>query len=401
MTVTTPTRDRYDAIVVGARCAGAATAMLLARQGVRVLALERTRYGSDALSTHALMRAGVLQLRRWGVLDAVIAAGTPPVRTTSFTYGDETTALSIKPRDGVDALYAPRRTVLDVILQDEAARSGAEVAFGLRVVDVTRNAKGSVCGVAVERADGSLTNLAADVVIGADGLNSTVARAVGAEIEHAGEHATGVVYGYFPGFALDGYHWYWRPGVCVGVVPTNDGDACIFVAVHGDRFRAEIRSDTVGGFRRVLAECAPEVAATVAATPRAGTLKAFAGARGFLRRSWGAGWALVGDAGYFKDPITAHGITDALRDAELLARTLVQGSPEALADYQASRDDLARGFLAMTDRIASFEWTLEELAAIHVALNKEMKRDEAALLALGPAPARAATAPAPREARGT
>jgi flavin-dependent dehydrogenase len=228
-----------------------------------------------------------------------------------------------------------------------------------------------------------------------------VARAVGARIELAENHAAGIVYGYFPGVAPDGYNWYWRPGVCVGVIPTNNGDACIFVAVHAERFRAEIRSDIVAGFSRVLAECAPEVAATVAAMPRAGTLKAFAGAPGFLRRSWGAGWALVGDAGYFKDPITAHGITDALRDAELLARALVRGSPEALAEYQASRDGLAREFLAMTVRIASFEWTLEELAAIHVALNKEMKRDEAALLALGSVPARAATErAAPQQARG-
>ena len=94
----------------GARVAGAATALLLARAGLRVLCVDRARLGSDTLSTHALMRAGVLQLERWGLLDAIVAAGTPPVRRTVFHYGDEPVAVSIKPAAGVDALYAPRRT---------------------------------------------------------------------------------------------------------------------------------------------------------------------------------------------------------------------------------------------------------------------------------------------------
>jgi 2-polyprenyl-6-methoxyphenol hydroxylase-like FAD-dependent oxidoreductase len=121
-------RDRYDAIVVGARCAGAATAMLLARQGLSVLLVDRDRHGSDTLSTLALMRAGVLQLHRWGLLDRVLGAGTPKIKFTSFVYGDETITLPIKLRDGVDALYAPRRTLLDALLADAAAVSAAAVA---------------------------------------------------------------------------------------------------------------------------------------------------------------------------------------------------------------------------------------------------------------------------------
>ena len=125
--------NHWDVIVVGARAAGAATAMLLARGGLRVLCVDRSRYGGDTLSTHALMRGGVLQLQRWGLLDAVVAAGTPPVRRTVFHYGAETVGVSIRPSAGVDALYAPRRTVIDALLVDAAQRAGATVEFGTTV----------------------------------------------------------------------------------------------------------------------------------------------------------------------------------------------------------------------------------------------------------------------------
>ena len=137
----------WDVIVVGARVAGAATAMLLARAGLRVLCVDRSRHGSDTLSTHALMRGGVLQLTKWGLLDAVVAAGTPPVRRTVFHYGEEQFAVSIKPAAGTDALYAPRRTVLDALLVDEAVRSGVIVEFGTPVVGLCRAADDRVTGV--------------------------------------------------------------------------------------------------------------------------------------------------------------------------------------------------------------------------------------------------------------
>jgi menaquinone-9 beta-reductase len=145
------TRDSaYDVVVIGARCAGAATALLLARRGFRVLAVDKSRHGSDTLSTHALMRGGVLQLARWGLLDAVRAAGTPSVSTTTFHYGEVPVEVVIKPRDGIDALYAPRRTVIDPILADAAAEAGAEILRGPRLVDLIRTSEGRVEGVVVE-----------------------------------------------------------------------------------------------------------------------------------------------------------------------------------------------------------------------------------------------------------
>ena len=123
----------YDVVIVGARAAGAATAVLLARQGMRVLVVDRDRYGTDTLSTHALMRGGVLLLSRWGLLDQIVDAGTPAIRRTTFYYGAETVSVAIKPSPGVDALYAPRRTLLDRVLVDAAVAAGAEVRFGVTV----------------------------------------------------------------------------------------------------------------------------------------------------------------------------------------------------------------------------------------------------------------------------
>ncbi len=152
-------RPSYDAIIVGARAAGAATAMLLARQGRRVLVVDRGRYGADTLSTHGLMRGGVLQLQRWGLIDRVIEAGTPPIRRTTFTYDSRQVVITIKPSFGVDALYAPRRTVLDPILVDAAAEAGAEICYGVTVTDVSRDDHGRVTGIVGRDEDGRASRL--------------------------------------------------------------------------------------------------------------------------------------------------------------------------------------------------------------------------------------------------
>src|SRR5919199_1469976 len=120
--------------------------MLLARAGIRVLMADRARRGSDTLSTHALMRGGVRQLHRWGLLDAVVAAGTPPVCRTVFYYGDEVVPVSLRPTAGVTALYAPRRTLLDPLLADAAVDAGAVAWYGTTVTGLVRE-RGRVAGV--------------------------------------------------------------------------------------------------------------------------------------------------------------------------------------------------------------------------------------------------------------
>jgi 2-polyprenyl-6-methoxyphenol hydroxylase-like FAD-dependent oxidoreductase len=356
--------------------------MLLARRGLRVLAVESSRHGSDTLSTHALMRGGVLQLDRWGLLGRIEAAGTPAVRETSFHYGDEVVAVPIKPRDGVPALYAPRRSVLDALLADAAREAGAEVLHGSRVVDLVRSPGGRVEGAVIEHATSGTLRVQAGIVIGADGVTSTVARLAGAQAYRTGRHATAVVYGHWSGLAVDGYHWHYRPGVSTGVIPTNGGLTCVFAAMPARRFREEARFDLDAGYHRVMGECSPELAAAVSRGRRTGRLRGFAGQVGFFRQSWGPGWALVGDAAYFKDPLTAHGITDALRDAELLAGAVAAGSERALAEYQEARDGLSERLFGVTDTIASFEWDLPAVKQMHLALSEEMKREVDALVHL-------------------
>ena len=386
MTTAPPQSQRYDAIVIGARCAGAATAMQLARRGLRVLAVDRGGYGTDTLSTHALMRGGVLQLHHWGVLDGVKAAGTPTVRSTSFHYSGEIVDVQIKPRDGVDGLYAPRRTVIDRLLVDAARESGTEVVFGTRLVDLVRSSKDRVSGVHLRDVTGQDFQVAAELVVGADGMRSTVAGLVGAESYRTGRHATGVVFSYWSGSGLDGYHWYYRPGVSVGAIPTNGGLTCVFISVPQSRFHNEIRLDTAAGHQRVLLECDPDLAAVIERAKRAERYHGFAGQVGFFRRSAGPGWALVGDAGYFKDPLTAHGITDALIDAEFLAHAAAGGTESALADYQRARDARAMTLFDVTDAVASFEWDLTEVQQLHRSLSDEMKKETTEVHELHQAP---------------
>jgi 2-polyprenyl-6-methoxyphenol hydroxylase-like FAD-dependent oxidoreductase len=366
------TRTRYDAIVVGARVAGAATAMLLARRGLQVLCLDRGREGSDTVSTHALMRAGVQQLHRWGLLERIRGAGTPPVKTTTFHYGEETIEIPIKSRGGVDALYGPRRTMLDSILVDAAREAGAIVQFDRRVLDVTRDCDGRVNGVVVNVTEEQPKAIRARIVIGADGIHSRVAYSVGALLERQAPHAGAAIYGYVKDLERSGYHWYYGPGVSAGTIPTNGGDTCVFVAMSHERFRDALYLGLEPLYRSVLREAAPELAGLLENRELTGRLVPFAGERGFLRRAHGKGWALVGDAGYFKDPITAHGISDAFMDAELLVNAIGQGSDDALEAYERVRNARAEEFMELSDRIGSYTWTMEELKTHHLRLSELM-----------------------------
>ena len=366
---------RCDALVVGARCAGAATAMLLARRGLRVLAIDRSGYGADTLSTHALMRGGVLQLHRWGVLPRLLEVGTPAVRTTAFHYGDEAVEVPVKPGHGVDALYAPRRTVLDSTLVDAAQEAGADIRHGHVLTELTRRSDGRVGGGIVLGPDATPIEVEAGLVIGADGIGSAVARLAGADVLRTAQHSTAVVYGHWSGVGTSGYHWYFRKGVSAGAIPTNAGQHCVFASMPMERFRSEVRHDLAAGYHRILEETSPDLAATVAASRLDTRLWAFAGRKGFMRTPCGPGWALVGDAAYFKDPLTAHGITDALRDAELVAEAAAQGSDQAFAECAAIREELSLPLFEATDAIASFGWDLDGVKHHHYALNKAMKHE--------------------------
>jgi flavin-dependent dehydrogenase len=379
-----PGNPRYDVVVVGARAAGAATALLFARGGRRVLVVDRSRYGADTLSTHALMRGGVLQLHRWGLLDRLVEADTPAARTTTFRYAHDEVVVTIKPAHGVDALYAPRRTVLDPMLVDAAAEAGVEVRYGVTVTDVRRDEQGRVRGIEARDGSGWPVTIDADLVVGADGLHSTVAPRVGASVEHLGSGVAACVYGYWSDLEVDGYEWIYRPEACAGLIPTNDGQVCVFAASTPTRIGRGGRRV----FDEVLEQASPETAARVRAATAPAGVRSFAGHPGYLRRSWGPGWALVGDAGYWKDPLSAHGLTDALRDAELLVRAVLsadaghESESEALAGYQATRDRLSLPLFTITNTIAAMQWAEAEIKSLLLQLNSTMADEVDAIAAL-------------------
>ncbi len=369
----------FDVVVVGARLAGAATAMLLARRGLRVALVDRSRPGVDTLSTHALMRAGALQLQRWGLLERVRAAGTPPVYRTIFTYADAVVPIDIEASDGVDALYAPRRTVLDLIVVNAAHEAGVDVRFGCAIGGLLRGVRGRPVGVTGTGADGRPVCIRANFVVGADGFRSSVARLVQAPVERYGRHASAITYGYWSGTDVIDYEWVFVREASGGAMPTNDGLTCVWASTTPERMGR-------GGVKvidAILRASAPGLADRLGAGQPANT-RTWHGLPGYLRRAWGDGWALVGDAGYFKDPLSAHGMTDALRDAELLARAVASvhagaNEAEALADYQAKRDAVAVPMFEVIDQIASHRWTPAQIRGL-LKHEARLMRDEVELL---------------------
>jgi 2-polyprenyl-6-methoxyphenol hydroxylase-like FAD-dependent oxidoreductase len=380
---------RWDVVIVGARVSGASTALLLARAGLRVLVVDRARRGSDTLSTHALMRGGVVQLNRWGLLDRLVAAGTPAIHRTTFHIGGETVPVTIKPFAGVDALYAPRRTVLDLLLSDAAVGAGAVIRFATTLVDLVRDRSGRVAGVVLADDTGRRYVERAGVVVGADGRSSVVADLAAAATTYVGRHHAAYSYGYWAGLPFEGYHWFYgRPqfgGLTAGLIPTNDGEACVFVGAAEDVMAAAPRS---GSIPTLLGHLDPYLAELVQTAPT-GTIRRFRGAPARLRQAFGPGWALVGDAGWWKDPLATHGITDALRDAELLARAIVaqmDGDARAMSEYEGTRDAVALTMRDVIDRLASHAWDLDEAQALLRTLSSVMAAGVEVLLRLDEVP---------------
>jgi len=347
----------------------------MARRGLRVLAIDRAEYGTDTMSTHALMRGAILQLHRWGALPRLIEMSTPPVATTTFHYGDEVIEVAIKPLHGTDALYAPRRTVLDAVLVDMAREAGADIRHRHSLAALLQAPSGRVTGARIIDAEGTAFTVEADLVVGADGANSTVARMVGAPIQKEGKHAIMAQYAYWSGIDLAGYHWYYRGHWGAGTIPTNAGRTCVFAATSRQH-------DPRADYRHVIESVDAPLAEMLTTAKMESRLWRFAGRKSFLRKPHGPGWALVGDAGYFKDPLTAHGITDALRDAELLADAAARGTERAFSGYAETRDALSMDLFDVTDAIASLEWDMDGLKDLHRSLNRAMKEEVEYLAAL-------------------
>ena len=361
----------YDAIVIGARCAGSPTAMLLARQGYRVLLLDRAGFPSDALSTHYIHQPGVARLARWGLLDRVAASNCPPVRALSLDVGPFVLTGSPPPVDGFADGYAPRRTVLDQILVEAAVAAGVELREHFSVDDLLMD-DGCVTGIRGHANGGAMVTERARIVIGADGMRSLVARSVQAPTYNETPALTCAYYTYWSDVPIKGAEIYPRPNRTIIAAPTNDGLTLVTVFWPQAEFH-RVRADIEGQYLAAL-DLAPEFAGRVRRGRRVERYRGTADLPNFFRQSHGPGWALVGDAGYHKDPILAQGITDAFRDADLLADALDAGfsghQPLAsvLAAYQRQRDEAAAPGFANTLQFASLQPPPPELQQLFAAL---------------------------------
>ena len=341
-----PPTTHHDVVVVGGRCAGAATAMLLAAQGHDVVVVDRVDLPRDTLSTHAIARGGVVQLARWGLLDGVLAGGAPAVREVTFALDGQEVRLPLRDLAGVDLLVAPRRWSLDALLLDAARAAGATTRTGVRITGLVRRPSGRVVGVRGHGVGGDGVELRARYVVGADGWRSTTAGLVGARATRAFRSGVSHYYAYVDGLDARGFEFHVASQGYAGVFPTHDGQSCVWLS-RPTRWLEPVRragDRRAGALLAGLADVAPTLADRLREAHVASPVRGCVALPSFVRDAFGPGWALVGDAGYHRDPISGHGITDAFRDAELLAAA-VHGALRdpaeegaALAAYQSARD---------------------------------------------------------------
>jgi len=363
--------DNYDAIIVGARCAGAPTAMHLAAQGHKVLVVDRATFPSDTVSTHMIHPRGVEALERWGLLDEVVATGCPPIESYSFDFGPVVLRGTARTAAGSSTAYAPRRVVLDKILVDAAAKAGAEVREGFTVEDVLVE-DGAVVGIRGHGERGKTLELRSRVTVGADGRSSKVAKAVRPEHYHDKPVLQQGYYSYWRDLPVDGFEIYIRPDRGWAALPTND-DLTLIVGGWPAVEAAAYRADPENNFLRTL-DLAPAFADRVRTATRVERFTA-ASSPNFFRKPFGPGWALVGDAGYTKDPITAQGMSDAFVDSERCAAALdaaltgARSFDEAMDEYQRERDEHALPIYEFTTQLATLEPPPPEMQQLLGALH--------------------------------
>jgi len=367
----------YDAVVVGARCAGSPTAMLLARKGYRVLLLDKATFPSAMpMSTHLIHQPGIARLKRWGLRDRLPASHCSPVTHYQFDLGACTLTGCPPPAEDTTEAYAPRRTILDKILVEAAVEAGVELREAFAVQELVREGE-QVVGIRGHTPGGSNLTEKARIVIGADGMHSLVARAV-----HAPEYKNlpplqETYFAYWSGVSMKGLEFYPRAYRAAYGWPTHDNLVLVGVNWVARDF-AEVRADIEGHFFQVLDMAAPDLAVRLREGRResrwiGGSIN------NYFRKPYGSGWALVGDAGYKKDPGTAAGITDAFRDAELLVQAIDDGFSErqplveALAGYERKRNEAAMPVYEFTCEIVRFEPPTLEQQHLFNALRNNQK----------------------------
>ncbi len=365
----------FDVIIIGARCAGSPTAMLLARKGFKVLVVDRATFPSDTISNHVLHPHGAAALARWGLLDRLVATGCPPIETYSFDLGP----IRIVGRPGTAEApfgYCPRRIVLDKLLVDAAAEAGADVREAF-IVDDLLHSDGQVTGIRGHRKDGPIVEIRAPLVIGADGRHSVVADAVAAEVYNERPTTQVVYYAYWSNLPTRGdFGVYLRERCGCGLVETHDGLTCAFVGWPVAE-QAAVKRDLEGRYRAIF-EQVPSLRARMSAARLESKIYG-APTPNFFRKPFGPGWALVGDAGYIKDPCTAQGIVNAFRDAELVTDAVEawrggsQTYDAAMASFQAKRDRESLPLFDFTCQMATLEPPPPDMQHLLAAVSRSQR----------------------------
>jgi len=365
----------FDAIVVGARCAGSPTALLLARKGYKVLLLDRATFPSDMpFSNHYVHQTGAARLKRWGLLDKLAATGCPPIVKNHWDYGAFTLTGSPPPAEGtVPQAFAPRRKVLDPLLAEAAVAAGAELRDGFSVQELVWE-NDRVAGIRGRQRNGAAAiTEKAKITIGADGMFSMVARSVNAPEYNHKDSMEGSWYAYWSGLNLPAaWHLWIRPQRVLFAFPTNENLTLVGVAFAAQDLTAA-RSNIEQHYMQDIAKCAPDLNDLLRSARRESR---FVGGAipAHVRRPYGPGWALVGDAGYQKDPCTASGITDAFGSAELLADAIDAGFSgrqpleQAMAGYEQKRNQAELPYYELTAQLAAFEPPPPEMQQVLAAL---------------------------------
>jgi len=363
----------YDAIVVGARCAGSPTAMLLARKGYRVLMVDKASFPSDTVSTHVIWPHGAKLLDRWGLLDGLAETGCPPIALNMiFDVGPLALKGGVRNTNRGRGGFCPRRTVLDKLLVDAAVESGAELRENFTVEELLWD-DGRVAGIRGHQRNGSSVEERARIVIGADGVHSFVAKAVDAPEHDTKPPLNCMYYSYYSGVDIEDVEQYVRPYWGGAYFPTNDGltlVAAAWPAAEFERIRADIEGNVMA-MHREIPGMAERLDAATREEPWAGT----AGVPNYFRRPYGPGWALVGDAGYERDYLTAQGISDGFIDAELLTDAVDAGFSgrepleNAMARYESTRDSRVTPLFHFTCMLATLEPPPPEIQQLFGAMH--------------------------------
>ena len=344
-------------------------------EGLSGLAVDKATFPSDTISTHIIWPHGAEIMDRWGLLDRLAATGCPPMALNLiFDVGPFALKGGVTDTNGGRGGFCPRRTVLDKLLVDAAVEAGVELREAFTVEALLWDGD-RVAGIkGHSRTGGSDRGARARIVIGADGVHSLWPSRPRAGVRRSSRRCTANYYCYFSGFAGDDIEEYVRDHQAFGCFADKRRSHPHRGAVARHRFPKTCAATSRATSRQVL-ESTPTFAARVRERRREEKWYGTAGVPGYFRKPFGQGWALVGDASYNRDPITAQGISDAFIDAEMLChgprRMAWSGAAQlddALAAHEATRDQRVTPMYEFTCQLATLEPPPPDMQRLSCAL---------------------------------